>query len=58
MLAASAAEADGLATGLLVRGADAGLEYAEIAGIDAFFLVRADGEFEQKISGNFGELQR
>ena len=58
VLASSAAEADGLATGLLVRGADQGLEFAEIAGIDAYFLVRADGDFEQKMSGNFGALQR
>lgn len=56
VMARSAAEADGLATGLLVRGAEDGLAFANIAGIDAYFLVRKDGEFEQVMSGNFEDL--
>lgn len=56
VMATSAAEADGLATGLLVRGAEDGLAFANIAGIDAYFLVRKDDEFEPVVSGNFGDL--
>jgi len=58
VLATSAAEADGLATGLLVRGADDGRDFATTANIDALFLVRVAGEYHHITTGNFEDLIR
>jgi thiamine biosynthesis lipoprotein len=54
--AASAAEADGLATALMVLGPDAGLAFAEREGLAAFLLVRTDGGFSELSSTAFRAL--
>ncbi len=48
VLAETCAEADALATGLVVLGPDAGFELAQSQGIAAAFIVRVDDGFEQK----------
>lgn len=55
VIATSAAEADGLATGLLVLGAEDGRDFSSVTGIDALFLVRSDDEYRHVTAGNFAE---
>ena len=52
----STAQADGLATGLLVLGPERGMSIADAANIAAYFLVRNDGEFEAKSSRAFERM--
>lgn len=49
----SAAFADGMATGLLVLGPDAGLELATGGNLAAYFLVRAEDGFEERMTPAF-----
>ena len=48
VLAATCAEADALATGLMVLGPEAGYDLAQSQGIAAAFIVRGDDGFVQK----------
>jgi len=52
----SAADADALATALLVLGPDAGLKFAASQGIAANFLVRTSSGIEQRTTARFSEL--
>ena len=56
IIAESAARADGLATGLLVLGPDKGMLLADENEIAAYFLVRNDGEFEERASRSFAGI--
>lgn len=49
----SAAFADGMATGLLVLGSDAGLELAVSSDLAAYFLVRVADGFEERMTPAF-----
>lgn len=53
VIAATAAEADALATGLMVMGTQAALELAEREGIAVFLIERHAGEFEETYSSAF-----
>ncbi len=53
VVAATAAYADAMATALLVLGPDDGLEFAERAGVSAYYLVRTDGELQERRSSRF-----
>lgn len=55
VIAQSAEFADGMATALLVLGADAGLELAEREHIAAFFLLRQDEGFEERMTTLFAD---
>lgn len=48
--------ADGLATGMMVMGPDAGIALAEHEGIAVLFILRRDDTFETRMSGAFREL--
>ena len=50
------AEADGLATALLVMGPDVGMRYATDAGIAAYFLLRIDDDVEERTTPAFDAL--
>jgi thiamine biosynthesis lipoprotein len=52
----NSAEADALATALLVMGPDDGLQFARDAGIAAFFLLRRDPDFEELVTPEFDAL--
>ena len=52
----SAADADALATALLVLGPDAGLKFAASQGIAANFLVRTSAGIEQQTTAGFSAL--
>ena len=52
----SAADADALATALLVLGPDKGLELAASEDIAAYFLLRTDKGLEQRATGKFARL--
>ena len=52
VIAGSAAEADGLATALLVLGPERGLEFAEQRGIAAYFLLRDGDELSEAYSSH------
>ena len=56
IITASTARADGLATGLLVLGPDKGILLADEKEIAAYFLVRNDGEFEERASRAFENI--
>jgi thiamine biosynthesis lipoprotein len=56
VIADSAANADGIATALLVMGADNGMAYADSANLAAYFLVRTDAGFEVRANENFEEM--
>lgn len=53
VVADTAAFADAAATALLVLGPDAGMELAEQESIAAYFLLRLDSEFEERMSSLF-----
>jgi thiamine biosynthesis lipoprotein len=53
VVADDATFADGLATGLLVLGAEAGLRLAEREGLAVYFLVRLDDGVEERMSSAF-----
>jgi thiamine biosynthesis lipoprotein len=50
------AEADGLATALLVMGPDLGMRYATDAGIAAYFLQRVGDDVEERTTTAFDAL--
>jgi thiamine biosynthesis lipoprotein len=52
----SSAEADALATALLVMGPDDGMRFAQDADIAAFFLIRLDPDFEERVTPAFEAL--
>ncbi len=56
VVAETAAEADALATALLVLGPEEGLEYATSEGIAAYFLLRTDAGIEQRLTREFVAL--
>ena len=58
VVAESAANADALATALLVMGPVDGLEFAAANDIAAFFLLRTDRGFEQRATGSFAKQVR
>ena len=60
VVAPTCAEADALATGLYVMGAEEGLALVEtLPGVEALFIVREpDGSFVEKVSSGFRELTR
>jgi thiamine biosynthesis lipoprotein len=49
----SAADADALATAIMVLGPDEGLEFAEREGIAAYLLIREGSEYAERISWSF-----
>ena len=53
VLAETCAEADALATGLMVLGPNAGFDLAQSQNIAAAFIVRTDDGFEQKKTSNW-----
>lgn len=53
VLAASAMTADGLATGLMAMGPEAGPDFAQRHGIAALFLLRADDGVREIATGGF-----
>jgi thiamine biosynthesis lipoprotein len=53
VVAESAAFADAAATALLVLGPDTGMKLAEDERIAAYFLLRLDGDFEERMSSHF-----
>ena len=53
VVADSAAEADALATALLVMGPEDGIAFAEAKGVAGFFLVRRDDEIETASTSSF-----
>lgn len=57
VLADTAMRADGLATAFLVLGAEKGLEIADKTGIAAYFIVREDGSFSERMSKPFVKLR-
>lgn len=54
VLAASCAEADAMATAMMVMGADAALKLAETKGIPAYFILRTGEVYTQKMSSFMG----
>lgn len=57
VIATTAAQADALATALLVLGPEEGFEFAEKKRIAAYFLLRKDDEIEEKVTTMFASLQ-
>ena len=55
VVADTAAFADAAATALLVLGPDAGMELAEQQSIAAYFLLRLESEFEERMSSLFAK---
>ncbi|MCG8610493.1 MAG: FAD:protein FMN transferase [Pseudomonadales bacterium] len=53
VIAATCAEADALATTLLVMGEITGYEFAAAEGIAAYFIYRDREKFSEKMTGNF-----
>jgi thiamine biosynthesis lipoprotein len=53
----TAAEADALATALLVLGPEDGFDFAESKQIAAYFLLRKDDEIEEKMTTMFASMQ-
>ncbi|MDF2180820.1 FAD:protein FMN transferase [Neptuniibacter sp. CAU 1671] len=53
VLAPTCAEADGLATTLMVLGPERGMEFASAKGIKVFMLVKTDNGFEERMSPGF-----
>ena len=56
VIGTSSAEADALATALLVMGPDSGLKFARDTGIAAYFLLRRDPDFEELVTPEFAAL--
>ena len=56
VIGTNSAEADALATALLVMGPDSGLKFARDAGIAASFLLRRDPDFEELVTPEFAAL--
>ena len=56
VVADSAAEADALATALLVLGPAEGAAFAEAKGVAGYFLVRRDNEIEATSTSSFDRL--
>jgi len=56
VVGASAADADALATALLVLGPEDGLAFAAREEIAAYFLLRTDSGIEQRMTGSFAAL--
>lgn len=56
VVAESAAEADALATALLVLGPGDGLAFAEAMGVAGYFLVRRDDDIEATSTSSFDRL--
>lgn len=54
----TAAEADALATALLVLGPEEGLAFAEREGIAAYFLLRQGDGIDERMSSKFKELRQ
>jgi thiamine biosynthesis lipoprotein len=54
----SAAYADGLATGLMVLGPDAGYQLAEREGLAALFIVRTAGDFAGQATPAFDRYSK
>jgi thiamine biosynthesis lipoprotein len=57
VIADSTARADGLATALLVLGPDKGMTLADRHAIAAYFLVRDNGNFEERMSSTFASMK-
>ena len=57
VISETAAEADALATALLVLGPEDGLEFAESKQIAAYFLLRKDDDIEERMTTMFASLQ-
>ncbi|MGI9261323.1 MAG: FAD:protein FMN transferase [Woeseiaceae bacterium] len=58
VISKSAAEADALATALLVLGPEAGYAFAEKERIAAYFLLRDESRIEEKMTSTFAALQK
>ena len=56
VIGATSAEADALATALLVMGPDDGMRFARDADIAAYFLLRAESGIEARLSPEFEAL--
>lgn len=53
VLAPTAAQADAVATAMLVMGYDKALEYAENTEVEAFFIVKAEQGFREEMTSGF-----
>lgn len=53
VVANTAAYADAMATALLVLGPEDGFRFAEQEGLAVYYLLRNDGEFEERVSSRF-----
>jgi FAD:protein FMN transferase len=58
VLSETSMEADGLATAFMVMGPDEGYQFAEQNHLAAFFIIKSDEGFEEKISTAFIESTR
>ena len=58
ILSDTSMEADGLATAIMVMGPDEGYQFAEQNHIAAFFIIKSDKGFDEKMSTAFAKVQR
>jgi FAD:protein FMN transferase len=58
VLSETSMEADGLATAFMVMGPDEGYEFAEKNHISAFFIIKTDEGFDERMSTAFAESKK